>query len=316
MTSNRISSGSSLTRTLGHRARRNPSLVASVALLLFVAGTLTAAKPTPTPTPVVTATPTPTPTPVVTTTPTPAGLAGKIAYSCSGICLFNLASGTNTLIATSGVNPKISPDGTRIVFQGCGGICVMNADGTNPTTVSNFGGIPAWSPDGMQIVFGANPGIWKMNADGTGLTQLANHGRWPAWSPATIQPAQIAFSSNLNSPDDDLWSMSLDGSNARKILARAGEDLDVVWSSSGQIVFGGSVDQRASYEIFAFNPGTLSLSRLTNSPKQDFEPGASPDGSMIAFSSFRNPAGIYIMNADGSSPRLIIAGGRQPSWGP
>jgi Tol biopolymer transport system component len=110
--------------------------------------------------------------------------------------------------------------------------------------------------------------------------------------------------------------MNLDGSNARQILTRAGEDLDVVWSASGQIVFGGSVDQRSSYEIFAFNPATLSLNRLTNSAKQDFEPGASPDGSMIAFSSFRNPSGIYIMNADGSSPRLIIAGGRQPSWGP
>src|SRR6266404_5675586 len=260
MTSNRISISGS-TRALPHRALMNVPLVASVALLLFAAGTLTAARPTPTP------------TPVVTPTPTPAGLTGKIAYSCSGICLFNLANGTNPQIATSGVNPKISPDGTRIVFQGCGGICVMNADGTNPTTVSNFGGVPSWSP-------------------------------------ATIQPPQIAFSSNLNSPDDDLWSMNLDGSNARQILARAGEDLDLVWSFSGQIVFGGSVDQRASYEIFAFNPGTLSLNRLTNSPKQDFEPAASPDGSMIAFSSFRNPAGIYIMNADGSSQRLIIAGGR------
>jgi Tol biopolymer transport system component len=313
--SKRISSNPNLSGGLAHRVRRNFPLVASVALMLFAAGTLAAAKPTPTPTALRTATPTPTPTPVVTTTPTPAGLTGKIAYSCSGICLFNLASGTNTLIAPSGVNAKISPDGTKIVFQGCGGICVMNADGTNPTLVANFGALPAWSPDGNRIAFNSS-GIWVMNADGSGLQQLTNHGAWPAWSPATTQPPQIAFSSDLNGSGDDLWSMNLDGSNARQILSRAGEDLDVVWSSSGQIVFGGNVDQKSSYEIFAFNPVTLSLSRLTNSPKQDFEPAASPDGSRIAFSSFRNPAGIYIMNADGSSPQLIIPGGRQPSWGP
>src|SRR6266508_6509157 len=140
MTSNRISFSAGYMSVLAHRARRNFPLVASVALLLLAAGTLVAARPTPTPTPVQTANPTP--------TPTPTGLTGKIAYVCSGgICLFNLASGTNTLIATSGVNPKFSHDGTRIVFQGCGGICVMSADGTNPTLLSNFGGVPSWSLD-------------------------------------------------------------------------------------------------------------------------------------------------------------------------
>src|SRR5688500_17429000 len=56
-----------------------------------------------------------------------AGLAGKIAYVCGGnICLFDLAAGTNTPLPVSGVNPKISPDGTRIAFQSSG-IHVMNA---------------------------------------------------------------------------------------------------------------------------------------------------------------------------------------------
>lgn len=310
MTSNRILSSSGFTRALAHRARRDFPLATSVALLLFVAGTLAAAKPAPTPTPVQTTNPTP--------TPTPTGLKGKIAYVCSGgICLFNLATGTNTQFAVSGVNPKISPDGTRIVFQGCGGICVMNADGTNPTNLSSFGGVPSWSPDGTQIAFTSN-GIWVMNADGSALHQVANHGLFPAWSPATTLPPQIAFSSSLGSPDDDLWSMNLDGTNPRRILQRPGEDIDVVWSSSGQIVFGGDVGkgQTGGYEIFAFDPVTSSLNRLTYSPGSDFEPAASPDGTKIAFSSFRKPAGIYIMNADGSSPQLIIAGGRQSSWGP
>ena len=239
-------------------------------------------------------------------------LAGKIAYVCGkNICLFDLTGGTNTQFAASGVNPKVSPDGNRIAFQSAG-IYVMNADGTNPTRILNFGSVPAWSPDGRKIAFHSN-GIWVMNADGSGLQQVTSHGSFPAWSP---DMTNIAFSSDLDTPDLDLWTVNPDGTNAHRVLSRRGQDLDVVWAPSHPIVFGGVVDQKASYEIFAFDPVTRSLNRLTNSPRQDFEPAASPDATMIAFASFRNPAGIYVMNADGSSPRLIIAGGRQPSWGP
>lgn len=241
-----------------------------------------------------------------------AGLAGKIAYVCGGnICLFDLAAGTNTQLTVSGVNPKISPDGTRIAFQSSG-IHVVNIDGTNPTRILDFGGVPAWSPDGQRIALHFN-GIWVMNADGSDLQQLTNHGRWAAWS---VHTPEIAFGSDLESPDNDLWIMNTDGTNARLALSRRGEDLDVVWSPSSRILFGGVVDQKSSYEIFAFDPVTSSLSRLTNSSRQDFEPAASPDGTMIVFASFRKPAGIYAMNADGSSPQLIVKGGRQPSWGP
>lgn len=63
------------------------------------------------------------------------------------------------------------------------------------------------------------------------------------------------------------------------------------------ILFGGDVGGNKNadgYEIFAFDPVISSLTRLTTSSGNDFEPAASPDGSMIAFSSGRNPAGIYI----------------------
>lgn len=243
-------------------------------------------------------------------------LAGKIAYVCgshANICLFNLATGTNTQFAVSGVNPKLSPDGTRIAFQSSGGIYVMNADGTNPTLIQNFGAIPAWSQDGLKIAFHSN-GIWVMHADGSGLQALTSHGSWPAFSPTGTQ---ITFSSNLASPDYDLWLMNSDGSNPHLLLSRPGNEIDVVWLPSTQIHFGGFVDKRSGGdEIFGFDPATSSLTRLTFSAGADFEPASSPDGSMIAFASSRKPQGIYVMNADGSSPRLIIAGGRQPSWGP
>ena len=152
-----------------------------------------------------------------------------------------------------------------------------------------------------------------MNPDGSGLTQLIDHGYFPAWSP---DGTQIAFSSSKDGPDSDIWVMNADGSNAHRVLTRPGEDIDVAWQPSSKIAFGGVVDPRNSHEIFTFDPTTSTVSRLTTSARQDFEPSWSPSGSMIAFASFRKPAGIYVMNADGSSLQLVIAGGRQPSWGP
>jgi len=231
-----------------------------------------------------------------------ASLSGKIAYVGGGICVFHLATGTNSNLGVTGINPKFSLDGTKIVFQGGGGISVMNGDGTNVRLILNFGGIPAWSPDGTKITFHYN-GIWVMNADGTALRQLTSHGMWSAFSP---DGTQIVFSSNLVSPDYDLWIMNSDGSNPHLLLTHAGDDIDVVWSPSTQIHF-------ANSGVLAFDPVTSSLIRLTSS---GFEPAASPDGSMVAYATLKSGAGIYVANADGSSPRLVIAKGRQPSWAP
>lgn len=219
-------------------------------------------------------------------------LTGKIAYTCGGqICLFDLSTGADKQLTfgpgTSGVNPKLSPDGSTIAFAS-GGIYVMHVDGSNPTQLTSFGGRPSWFPDGLKIAFSSNPGIWVMNADGTGLKQLTTHGRWPAWSP---DGSQIAFGSAKDNADgnQDIWLMYSDGSGARRVLARPGDDIDVVWSPSVRIAFAGFVDRTSDYEIFSFDPNALTLTRLTNSARQDFEPGWSPDAARIVFASSANP---------------------------
>ncbi|MCH8903538.1 MAG: PD40 domain-containing protein, partial [Bacteroidetes bacterium] len=56
--------------------------------------------------------------------------------------------------------------------------------------------------------------------------------------------------------------------------------------------------------------------RLTESPSRDIRPAWSPDGTKIAFVSFRNnEQNIFIMNNDGLNLREITDG-TMPTWSP
>jgi Tol biopolymer transport system component len=56
--------------------------------------------------------------------------------------------------------------------------------------------------------------------------------------------------------------------------------------------------------------------RLTNDSADDREPDVSPDGSLIAFRSYRIPRGIYVTPALGGDARLIAADGLRPRFSP
>ena len=74
--------------------------------------------------------------------------------------------------------PRVSPDGSRIVFQTNRDldfeIYVMNADGSVPMNLSNSGAddrFPTWAPDGSAIVwsrYDASFDLWSMSPDGGG----------------------------------------------------------------------------------------------------------------------------------------------------
>ncbi len=104
-------------------------------------------------------------------------------------------------ILTNAWASDLSPDGTRIVFQGTdaleNGIYVADADGSNvqllPRECTNcFDQTPRWSPDGNRIAFSradqVSETVWVVNADGSAArpliqvpeTQAVRH---PVWSP-------------------------------------------------------------------------------------------------------------------------------------
>lgn len=243
-------------------------------------------------------------------TPPPGTYSGHIVYSAKGVLhIFNLATNGDTSLGISGVNPKFSRDGSRIVYQN-GGIWIMNsAPAYSPRQLSATGGTPSFSPDGTQIVYN-DSGIWKMNADGTNKTHLTLSGQQPSYS---ADGTRIVYNAAVGR-DQQLFVMNPDGTGARQVLT-SGAVIDTVWCPGLKVVMG--VLSGRNYQLSTFDPNTPgSLITLTSSSGDNFEPSWSPDASHISWTSMARPSGIWIMNADGSNPQLVIAGGRQGSWGP
>jgi Tol biopolymer transport system component len=247
--------------------------------------------------------PSPSPTP-------PTTYSGHIVYTAHGtLHIFNLAPSSDISLGVSGVNPKFSRDGSRIVYQNNGIWIMSSAPAYSPRQLSPTGGTPSFSPDGTQIVYN-DSGIWKMNTDGTNKTRLTLSGQQPSYS---ADGTQIAYNVAVGGVQQ-LFVMNLDGTNVRQVLA-SGAVIDTVWCPGLKIVMG--VLSGRNYQLSAYDPTTpSSLTTLTSSSGDNFEPSWSPDASHISWTSMGHSNGIWIMNADGNNPQLVIAGGRQGSWGP
>jgi Tol biopolymer transport system component len=99
---------------------------------------------------------------------------------------------------------------------------------------------PRWSPDGSKIVFWGNLNtstlqIYKMNSDGSNVQQLTNSGNSsadPHWSP---DGTKISFGSDRNNGDVNIFVMNADGSNVHQLtnFIEPQESGDTDWSPDG-----------------------------------------------------------------------------------
>ncbi len=129
---------------------------------------------------------------------------------------------------TEGVEPSVSPDGSRILFSvpdsrsGLLKLWVMDARGTNRTQLTNGEDSQeinaSWSPDGDRIVFASdqakdsngkqNYDIWMMNRDGTGLTQLTTNGSTD-WNPVFGPNGEFVYFLSNRGFNWEIWRMSI-----------------------------------------------------------------------------------------------------------
>ena len=198
------------------------------------------------------------------------------------ICLLAFAEATNAAANSLPKNGKIAFTSNRgdIGQLGIYDIYTVESDGSNLSRLTdlNTTGVngPHWSPDGTELTFSENPwgevGIPVMSADGSNLRSI---------------------------PTDP---------NARGSLK-----FFPTWSADGtKLAFGSRDSPDAQFDIFTMDLDGSNQVNLTKTPKYDESyPDFSPDGSQICYwltglFGSTQTSGIYLMNADGSDPTVLI----------
>jgi Tol biopolymer transport system component len=145
----------------------------------------------------------------------------------------------------------------------------------------------SWSPDGSRIVVDRENGLTVMDADGSNPVVIADagEGSFPSWSP--------------------------DGT---KILFTR-------WDGGDELVRVGEGSAASSTHLFVVAPDGTDPQQLTSGLVIDSSGAWSPDGSQIAFTRVADTGtGLYVMNADGSDPVLVLPAQdpdpSEPSWFP
>jgi Tol biopolymer transport system component len=201
----------------------------------------------------------------------------------------------NLLVAPTQVSASQVSSGGLIAFSADNQIYVMSADGSNLRRLTDGGPLvsdhyPAFSPDGLRIAFtrldhySSQYSLCIVNIDGSGLQYLTSGYTVlsePAWSP--------------------------DGSTIALIH---GHDTTL---------YGYAFNSSCPPEIYAIDVATHKQVSLTKGAGGT-DPAWSPDGTRIAFSSYRDENHeIYTMASDGSHvQRLTYTDGAEaePAWSP
>lgn len=196
------------------------------------------------------------------------------------------------------------------------------------TTLPTATGVEAFPkpPSTARIAFtatgwsvpGASQEIFVMNTDGTGITAISNSpgdDMYPSWSP---DGKRIAFVSRRDG-NLEIYVMNADGSDQTRLTNTPEWEFNPRWSPDGTRIIFSRMIKPGLHDLFVMNVDGSEITRLTDTPDADEEyPDFSPDGQKIVFSRFGDgTGGIYIMDADGSNIRLLLAGPLHfPRWSP
>jgi Tol biopolymer transport system component len=199
--------------------------------------------------------------------------------------------------------------------------------------------------DGFTQIWTANPDLGAPEQ----LTDGEAHSGWGAWSP---DGARIAFDSDRSDPDradsvsvNDVFTMSVDGTDVRKVTDSVGFSGDPAYSPDGSMIafdadrgvvsgHPGWPAAQADLSIYVVRPDGTDMRRVTTPPSgsSDTEPRFSPDGSKLVFTRFRgvgshadterfrgDSSALFTVNLDGTGLRRITGWGLdvgQADWSP
>ncbi len=186
---------------------------------------------------------------------------------------------------------------------------------------------PVLSPDGRKVAFVRGPesavrDLYVMNAAGGEPKRLTNDGRLILGLAWTADSRDVVFSSNRNG-SFSLWQVPAAGGGVTPLPV------------GGDNAYSPAISRRGNLLAYTHGTGKWDIVRLDlktsgakdeagqilSSNEQDSAPQYSPDGTRIAFQSWRSGTQeIWICNADGSDPvQLTSSGGAltgSPRWSP
>jgi len=168
---------------------------------------------------------------------------------------------------------------------------------------------PSWSPDGRRIAYVEQEVLYEKNhialIDAAGgapvrLTSADGYYGRPLWSP---DGTRVAFSAFVTGVDQSqIYILDADGSKSTRVTPGAMSDYDPSWSPDGLrlafVRFRGEVGGAYHFDIVVSDVDGQNVRRVAEPPEFASAPAWSPDGRRIMFAT---PAGLYVVNADGSA---------------
>jgi serine/threonine-protein kinase len=176
-------------------------------------------------------------------------------------------------------NPRLAPDGTRVVVQ-ADGLWIQDLARATFTRLASrdvvTNGFPIWTPDGLQVIYRTTSGLQIQDADGSGRSRV------------------IAGTSEFDYPG----SVTPDGETLVFLRSTQETSFDV-------------------YTLFLRDPSKVRT--IVKTPAYEGGARLSPDGRWLTYVSNESGQNeIYLRPYDGPDHRWPISsqGGTQPLWNP
>ena len=130
---------------------------------------------------------------------------------------------------------------------------------------------------------------------------------------------RIAFQTDRDG-NSEIYVMGCDGSSQVNITNNPATDKQPSWASNGTLAFSSNRNSSGGFDIYLLTLNPWNLQRLTDNAADDQSPALSPDGSEVAFVSYRDGnAEIYVLDISANALTRITdnaASDADPAWSP